>query len=522
VYTFLSADGLSQGDRSGTSLAAPQVTALAAYLRAVDPTLHTAEILTAIIASARPLPAVSGDPACSDWQDPAPVIDALNALLSVEGDAVRRALLDVNDDGAFDAQDITTLLDELDDPSAFPDYGRYDLNGDGHTGGRHTIGFDLDRTGSVPAGPAMLTGVTQDIGGQPVEFSEHAVGDLDVLCFYGFSSLYDGDAATRDGLLLSRCSPLKLYLGPHPLDDPPSDLAFAWAQAQYLESPSYATAEDYVSDLTCLDFDWEPELCVAHAVAIDERPTCEDDIVTGGLDLAARRHFTAKAGVVAPGAAHTDTVEADSVTTIDTGREIVIEMTAAVAATTDGRRVSIGGWWEGFAVWAGAVVGGRTTPSDGILDITNPHATDVTIEVAVDTTGMLDWLDARQGEDNEEIRVSLARWTRVSIHQVSTCARYWSSFSEGAELYETMTFDKDFMGPPTGPVFTSSPPSDSFTFRVPPGRTQYALRVNHHVSAHGHAYPTGFNPEDQPNYQGDGLDVAASGSATVTIRNLGP
>jgi hypothetical protein len=62
-------------------------------------------------------------------------------------------------------------------------YGRYDLNGDGFTGGTRTSRFDLDRVGSTQYGAAGYgSDVTQEIEGHTVHFNETQLTDLQVLC----------------------------------------------------------------------------------------------------------------------------------------------------------------------------------------------------------------------------------------------------------------------------------------------------------------------------------------------------
>src|SRR5439155_18314724 len=77
------------------------------------------------------------------------------------------------------------------------DWSRFDLNGDGFTGGLHVTEFDLDRTGSQRAGPTVLG--TVDLLGAP--YDETFATDQDVLCYYAYSPLYTGSKNRRRQLL---------------------------------------------------------------------------------------------------------------------------------------------------------------------------------------------------------------------------------------------------------------------------------------------------------------------------------
>jgi hypothetical protein len=95
------------------------------------------------------------------------------------------------------------------------DYSRYDLNGDGFTGGFTLAVFDLDRVGSTQFGaPRITADVTQDIQGLELRFDETILTDLAILCYYAYSDLFQGndaDRALRAELLgLARCTRLEL------------------------------------------------------------------------------------------------------------------------------------------------------------------------------------------------------------------------------------------------------------------------------------------------------------------------
>src|SRR6185436_14461705 len=158
----------------------------------------------------------------------APVIDAYASILSLDRAAVpspatapvRLAILNANDDTSFNEADLDLYLAHLRDNTGAPieplapDYSRYDLNGDGFTGGAtRTEAFDLDRVGPVPSETSTQFGaaqyspdVTQTIEGVETHFDERHLTDLQILCYYAYSALYTGDPAARTTRLGGTCS----------------------------------------------------------------------------------------------------------------------------------------------------------------------------------------------------------------------------------------------------------------------------------------------------------------------------
>jgi len=178
----------------GTSMAAPQVAGIAAYLWNLSPTRTPEEIRT-ILHDAY---VFSSNPG---------ILDAYLAVLaldrSMDDPRVRMALLDVADgsgnpgtNGAFDDHDLRLFLDQFDAHAprrgVDPDHSRYDLNGDGYTGAVGFEPFDLD----VNETPIFST-VSQDIEGRPTSFDETSLDDRQILCYYAYSSLYTGDEDLR-------------------------------------------------------------------------------------------------------------------------------------------------------------------------------------------------------------------------------------------------------------------------------------------------------------------------------------
>lgn len=197
------------GKLSGTSMASPQVAALAEYVWTLAPTLTAPQVATLIRVTARPV-------TCTSVTPPAPVVDAYAAVLATDAPApvspaaspVRLAVLDLDGDGDFDERDLSDHALAIDAASNRRDWGRSDLNGDGSTGRGTRATFDLDPTRPSVTDPPNLTTVTRTIAGVEIDFDEHAVSDLDVLCFSAFSNLYTGSASARDAMVngvLHRC-----------------------------------------------------------------------------------------------------------------------------------------------------------------------------------------------------------------------------------------------------------------------------------------------------------------------------
>jgi len=199
-------------DHAGTSFAAPQIAGLVNFLWMISDELSEQQPVgitkRAILANAR-----NG------------IVDAYATVLSLDPVALptaqtapmRLTLLDVNQDSQFDEADVDQYLRHyyLVDangaltnqpvPPAPADFGRYDLNGDGFTGGGGRERFDLDRVGSMQYGTTLYLVISQNIEGSQIGFDETAVTDLEVLCYYAYSPLYVGDPDARRTELEGRC-----------------------------------------------------------------------------------------------------------------------------------------------------------------------------------------------------------------------------------------------------------------------------------------------------------------------------
>ncbi|UCC39631.1 MAG: S8/S53 family peptidase [Candidatus Aminicenantes bacterium] len=203
-------------NRSGTSLSAPQVTGLIAYLCSIKSTLTPQRLIAILRVTA------------SQMSDGAPVVDAYAAAQAMDTSRksfipttnrliaqlfqapVRKAILDVTGTSSdpipnqiFDERDIELFLWAFDNADGALDYSRYDLNGDGKTGGPTTAKFDLD----IDSPPRYVESTSQIIRGEPLSFDETDLTDLDILCYYAYSPLYLGDTNERDNLLEDCCGP---------------------------------------------------------------------------------------------------------------------------------------------------------------------------------------------------------------------------------------------------------------------------------------------------------------------------
>jgi hypothetical protein len=207
------------GSADGTSVAAPQVAGLASYLwllsddlRSNRPVTDTREAIIENVHSTAAGPTLDAYATVLSLDAPGP-LTAANA-------PVRRALLDVNNDQKFDHVDIAVFVSRFFDANGNPiepptrDYSRYDLNGDGFTGGSKTEAFDLDRAGSTQYGRSLYSGITERIEVGDVDFNENQVTDMEVLCYYAYSALYQGLSDERTDLLLGKCTQVSVTVTP--------------------------------------------------------------------------------------------------------------------------------------------------------------------------------------------------------------------------------------------------------------------------------------------------------------------
>ncbi len=218
VTSFINANG-AEGEESGSSMAAPLVTATAAYLWALKPDLSPQILKQRLINTAEPVALNDFAQECALAITPQPFLDTYRTILTGDSPAslnnidlpagrIRGTILDVADSSGnegsneqFDEKDIENFLLIFDTQNTADklDYSRYDLNGDGWTGGSKSTAFDLDMDRVIEQH------VTQSIGGKNVEFDESALSDEGILCYYAYSNLYTGDTDIRDNLIGNQC-----------------------------------------------------------------------------------------------------------------------------------------------------------------------------------------------------------------------------------------------------------------------------------------------------------------------------
>ena len=200
------------GNLEGTSMATPAVTALAAWVWALRPSLTNRQVMQLITSQARTGAAPSTDLRC-DIVAGAPTIDAYASVLATDqslSDApVRRVLFDVTNpagsglDGLFTEHDVTEFLRAFALTTGTLDYSRFDLNGDGRTGGDARERFDLDFDRFYQNAIRVTEGVSRRV-------DENAATDLDILCHYAHTPLFVGDRTVRDTALGNLCRPFRV------------------------------------------------------------------------------------------------------------------------------------------------------------------------------------------------------------------------------------------------------------------------------------------------------------------------
>ncbi|NNF06438.1 MAG: S8 family serine peptidase, partial [Candidatus Eisenbacteria bacterium] len=199
--------------QTGSAVATAHVAGVGAYLTSISPEKapeeirdvlefagtegqheHMIDAYTAVLAL---------DPPQSQWFQNAATPRARMAVLDVAGDSDAPG-----ENGIFDDHDIRVLLDQFtfyEAERAVPgneldfDFAPYDLNGDGWTGGESVSPLDLDANRSF--GDAAL-----EAGGFTVIKNEKSLTDLDILCYYAYSTLYMGSTERRSEML-SDCFP---------------------------------------------------------------------------------------------------------------------------------------------------------------------------------------------------------------------------------------------------------------------------------------------------------------------------
>jgi len=175
---------------SGTSLAAPQVAGVAAYLLAIAPELSIEQVRELLIDYAQP-----GEP---------PALDAYATLVGVDAEVpgafrVHRALLDfaASDPAAVNAADVSAFFAKYDLPVEQRRYSAHDLLA--ARDGTDPPAFDLNGDGKFET-----LGVA--VGTRELSFNEAAMErDADVMCYAAFARTPYDDQMVRVDAGRERC-----------------------------------------------------------------------------------------------------------------------------------------------------------------------------------------------------------------------------------------------------------------------------------------------------------------------------
>ena len=225
---------------SGSSFASPQVAGVAALVWTARPDLTMQQVRQILLKTAGGLTTLYDTTPCpaSDTDFYHAPVDAYAAVLAADcpdfncdlgvsatpaSSPVRMAILDVakadnagnlvdEPDEQFTQADILKFLQEFQSRRGTSfDYSRFDLDGDGRTGsssvfrsGQPEIGtpfiygtrrFDLNGDGQFATAQQVVEGVAMD-------FDENRLSDLEILVYYAYSPLYEGNEYERTLLLL--------------------------------------------------------------------------------------------------------------------------------------------------------------------------------------------------------------------------------------------------------------------------------------------------------------------------------
>lgn len=183
----------------GTSMSSPVIAGLAAWLRAIDPTLSAPEIAAILRASFD-----------GRW------VDARRATMALEsrGKPVLKTLLDLDEDGTFDEADVNAVVDAIlaaeqaiPDPAFSPrTWTRADLNGDGRVRSDTRVAFDLDGDGVIGSVTLEIPSTSEAGETTEITLDEAQVSDADILCAGAYSPRYTGDEDERNAALFFRCT----------------------------------------------------------------------------------------------------------------------------------------------------------------------------------------------------------------------------------------------------------------------------------------------------------------------------
>lgn len=201
VYSFLGPQNgrMSAGKLSGTSMSTPQVSGAAAFLLAMGPGANVASIVSTLKLGGQSTVAGVGTPVLDAY------VSALRLDKQLASAPVRQAILNVGTrrqlSEGFGFKDAEVILSALTRPPAGQagqklDFSRFDLNGDGFTGGDGRVAFDLDLSGEADR-PVFTPERTNSLSkNSAMVVDERQASDLDVLCFYVNSALFESSVGS--------------------------------------------------------------------------------------------------------------------------------------------------------------------------------------------------------------------------------------------------------------------------------------------------------------------------------------
>jgi hypothetical protein len=241
----------------GTSFSTPEVAGLAAYLWNLSSALSNAPPSATVDLIKRTSRTTANSPTV-------PVVDAYAAVLQLDNAAsepVRRGLVDVDGDGGFTGLDLQKFAEAygLADPNtptipATRDFSRFDLNGDGFTGGVITTAFDLDVNGLDANGRATINAADETVEGYGISFNEAALSDLQILCYYAYSALYASDNGGQNDQVRTQLLGPDHCVGARMNMQLPAQIAAPTSMAVNVEVPAgqgrFAPAADVLVELT--------------------------------------------------------------------------------------------------------------------------------------------------------------------------------------------------------------------------------------------------------------------------------
>lgn len=367
---------------SSTMSAAAQVAGLAAYLWHVDNQLSPNDLVLRL-QHAYSSSDISG------------VIDAWTALLSLDtaltNAPLRTVLLDVSGgggqpDGVFDEHDVNAFLNAFEsfEGAITPDWSVYDLNADGWTNGANGARMDLD-VNNLPS----FSVVKQDIDGIEKSFNESSVKDVEVLCYYAYSSLYAGDVEDIPTIPDCQAPPLPVELvqiigNSTTVIDSYGTLAEEYVQE---EDPGIVLTYTVTSTASMTD---NPDFAGASGQAVSSQELTTELTPTGTVVLNLGYTGSASANVSHSGfTGATKQIQALSASRITTTILLNEVLNYTLTGTITGSGSGLGGFTTGYGDGGGEAVFDDLNGSNGFIFIDAFDSDDNPVPLEVNQSGTL-------------------------------------------------------------------------------------------------------------------------------------